>query len=144
MIRLTFRSVALAAGLTLAGFAGSAQAEATADQPRPEGNAALGKRLYGQCQACHTINEGGPHRVGPNLWGVIGRTAGTAEGYNGYSAAMKKKGEEGLVWNEDTLTEYLANPRGVVPGTNMSFVGLRNPMHVASMIAYLKENGPAE
>ena len=102
-----------------------------------EGDAAAGKRVFNQCMACHTINEGGPNRVGPNLHGVIGRKAATKEGFK-YSSAMQKKGEENWVWSEENLHPYLRNPREVVPGTQMAFPGLRNDTQLNDVIAYIK------
>ena len=102
-----------------------------------DGNAEAGKRVFNQCMACHTINEGGPNRVGPNLHGVIGRKAATKEGFK-YSAAMQKKGEENWVWSEENLHPYLRNPREVVPGTQMAFPGLRNDTQLNDVIAYIK------
>ena len=119
----------LAAALAFAPFAG-----ARGQSGDPE----AGKRVFNQCSACHTINEGGPNRVGPNLHGVIGRKAAAKEGFR-YSSAMQKKGEEGLVWSEDVLRPNLRNPREVVPGTNMAFPGLRQDQQITDVIAYLKQ-----
>lgn len=105
-----------------------------------EGDAAAGQRVFNQCSACHTINQGGPNRVGPNLHGVIGRKAGSVEGFR-YSGPMKQKGEEGLVWTEESLHPYLRNPREVVPGTIMAYPGLRNEKQLNDLIAYLKQQG---
>ena len=66
------------------------------------------------------------NRVGPYLEGVIGRTAGSVEGFK-YSDAMKAKGEEGLVWNDETLAAYLADPKGYIPKNKMAFPGLKKP-----------------
>lgn len=101
------------------------------------GDAEAGKRVFNQCMACHTINEGGPNRVGPNLHGVIGRKAAIKEGFK-YSPAMMKKGEENWVWSEENLNPYLRNPREVVPGTQMAFPGLRNDTQLNDVIAYIK------
>ena len=73
-----------------------------------------------KCAACHTFDKGEPNRVGPNLWGVVGRPKASEAGFN-YSAAMKaQKGN----WTLDELDDYLANPKAMVPGTNMSFAGI--------------------
>ena len=102
------------------------------------GDPAAGQRVFNQCSACHTINEGGPNRVGPNLHGVVGRKAASKDGFR-YSAAMQKKGEEGFMWTEENLRPYLRNPREVVAGTNMAYPGLRNEQQLNDLMAYLKQ-----
>jgi cytochrome c len=119
----------LAAALTFAPFAGGRA---------QDGDPEAGKRVFNQCSACHTINQGGPNRVGPNLHGVIGRKAAAVEGFR-YSGPMKQKGEEGLVWTEEALRPYLKNPREVVAGTIMAFPGLRQDQQITDVIAYLKQ-----
>lgn len=99
---------------------------------------AAGEKVFRQCRACHAVGDGAKHKVGPSLNEVFGRTAGTAEGYK-YSDAMIAKGEEGLVWNEEVLTVYLAAPRDYVPGTKMAFAGLRKDQQIADVIAYLAQ-----
>ena len=121
------RFVALGALLVIAPVAG-ARAQ----------DAAAGQRVFNQCSACHTINQGGANRVGPNLHGVIGRKAASVEGFR-YSGPMKQKAEEGLVWTEETLQPYLRNPREVVPGTIMAYPGLRNEQQFKDLMAYLKQ-----
>jgi len=133
-----------ATGLALLMASGLAAGPALAQDDHPAGDPVKGKTLFNRCIACHTLPEGGPNRVGPNLWGVIGRQAGSKEGFN-YSPAMKQKGEEGLVWTEETLSEYLTNPRTYIPGNRMVFVGFANPQDRLDIIAYLKqETTPAE
>ncbi len=105
-------------------------------------DAAAGQRVFNQCSACHTINQGGANRVGPNLHGVIGRKAASVEGFR-YSAAMRQKGEEGWTWTEENLRPYLRNPREVVAGTNMAYPGLRNEQQLNDLVAYLKQQGGA-
>lgn len=102
------------------------------------GDPAAGQRVFNQCSACHTINQGGPNRVGPNLHGVIGRKAGSVEGFR-YSANMKQLGEGGLVWNEETLRPYLTNPKAVAPQGIMAFPGIRNEQQLNDVIAYVKQ-----
>ena len=99
------------------------------------GDAAAGEKVFNQCKACHDV-EKGVNKVGPTLKGVIGRKAASVADYK-YSAAMTKKGEEGVVWDEATLTAYLPNPKAYVPGTKMGFGGLKKPDDVANVIAYL-------
>ena len=100
-------------------------------------DAAAGEKLFAKCRACHSVGEGAKNKVGPVLNGVVGRTAGGLEGYK-YSPAMTKAGEGGLVWGEDTLKQYLANPKGFVKGTKMTFAGLKKDDELANMVAYLQ------
>ena len=116
-------------------FAALASAVLFAVPAHAEGDAAAGQKVFNQCKACHDI-EKGVNKVGPTLKGVVGRKAASVPDYK-YSAAMIKKGEEGVVWDEATLTAYLPNPKAYVPGTKMAFGGLKKPDDVANVIAYL-------
>ncbi|MEK0081847.1 c-type cytochrome [Benzoatithermus flavus] len=102
-----------------------------------DGNAANGEKVFKRCQACHVANAD-QNRVGPSLHGLFGRKAGTKEGFN-YSEAMKKKGEEGLTWDEETLAKYLEDPKAYIPGNKMAFPGLKKEDEREDVIAYLKE-----
>jgi cytochrome c len=93
-----------------------------------------GQATAKQCQACHTFEKGGPNRVGPNLWGVVNRPKASEAGFN-FSGPMKAKGGN---WSFDELNKFLANPRGYVPGTNMSFAGLSRDTQRADVIDYLR------
>jgi cytochrome c len=99
-----------------------------------------GASLFGRCAACHIIKEGGRHGLGPNLHGVVGRKAAAGEGYR-YSPALAASG---LVWDEPTLDRFLENPFKTVPGTKMTFAGLKRPEQRKAMIDYLRSNGKAE
>ncbi|MGB3877298.1 c-type cytochrome [Shinella zoogloeoides] len=100
-------------------------------------DAELGQKVFNKCKACHVADQE-TNRVGPSLKGVIGRTAGTYAGYS-YSPAMKEAGEGGLVWNDESLTNYLRKPKDVVPKTKMAFAGLKTDEDIANVIAYLKQ-----
>lgn len=95
-----------------------------------------GATVFKKCMACHSA-DGTTNKIGPHLGDLIGRTAGTVDGFN-YSKAMKDAGTGGLVWNEDTLSKYLVEPRAMVPGTKMAFAGLKKPEDIQNVIAYLK------
>ena len=101
------------------------------------GDAVKGAKIFKKCQACHTVEEGGPDRVGPNLHNVMDRGIATKAGYN-YSPAMKKKAEGGAKWDEETLFQYLEKPQAFVPGTNMSFPGLKKEQDRKDLLAYLE------
>jgi len=108
--------------------------------PAAGADAEAGRRVFNQCRACHSIEAGGRNGVGPNLHGVLDRKAGSVEGFR-YSAALRRKAEEGLVWTEDQLRAYLADPKGTVPGGSMTYVGLRNEAMLGDLLAYLREAG---
>jgi cytochrome c len=97
-----------------------------------------GETAYRKCQACHTIDEGGANRVGPNLWDIVNRPIAGHEGF-AYSGAMREFSEGGtVVWDYDHLDHFLTSPRGLVRGTAMSFAGIRNPAERADLIAYMR------
>ena len=97
------------------------------------GDAGHGKTVFNRCAICHTTAKDGPNGIGPNLFGVVGRKAGTVANFN-YSDAMKKSG---IVWSDDKLAAYAQHPQTVVPGNRMAFAGLTNPQDAADVTAYL-------
>ena len=87
-----------------------------------------------KCAACHTFEKGGPNRVGPNLFGILNAPKGEGRGFN-FSAALKAKGG---TWTYDDLSKFIANPKGFVPGTAMSFAGIQKDSERADVVAYLR------
>lgn len=96
-----------------------------------------GEKVFRKCAACHSVGEGAQSRVGPELNDLFGRKAGTIDEFK-YSAAMVAAGDNGIVWDEQSLTQFLVKPRDYVKGTKMAFAGLRKSADVANVIEYLK------
>lgn len=101
---------------------------------------ARGEKVFRKCAACHQIGPDAANRVGPALSGTVGTKAASVEGYE-YSSALSRAAEQGLVWTEEKLHDFLEAPREVVEGTKMSFAGLADEAERAALIAYLKANG---
>lgn len=97
-----------------------------------KGDPVAGEKLFNQCKVCHVL-EKDANRVGPSLFGVVGRKAGTVPGYK-YSPANLASG---AVWSEPTLSQYLDAPMTFMPGTKMMFAGLKKPQDRADIIAFL-------
>ena len=127
----------------------AAPAEPTADQakaliaalPAPYNTADLdnGKHKFAQCRSCHTTAQGGPNMTGPNLWGVFGRKAGSLDGF-AYSDGVKAAG---FTWDVSHLDTWITDPRGTIPGTKMTFFGIKDPKDRVDVIAYLKSETSA-
>ncbi len=96
-----------------------------------------GKKVAKKCVACHSFDEGGKNKVGPPLWGILNRAAGAGEGFR-YSEAMKSFSENGGVWDYAALDGFLADPKGNLSGTKMSFAGLKKEKDRAAILAYLR------
>ncbi|MGB5352057.1 MAG: hypothetical protein WBM54_02375 [Woeseia sp.] len=103
------------------------------DAPYAAASDDLGQRLLMQCRACHTLEQGAGHRLGPNLFGLFGRRVGKAQGF-GYTAALK---EADFVWTPRALDAWLAQPQQFLPGNAMAYGGLRYPEDRAALIASL-------
>jgi cytochrome c len=103
--------------------AGAAQAQ---------GDPAQGEKVFAKCQACHAVEEA-ENKIGPHLVDLFGREAGSLEDYR-YSSALK---DSGIVWEDETIAEYVKAPRDLVPGTKMVFAGLKDDEEIADLLAYL-------
>ena len=98
-----------------------------------KGNPVAGKAVFTVCKTCHVVTPG-QNRIGPSLYGVVGRTSGSVPGFS-YSAANKNSH---IVWTEPVLYQYLISPQAYVPGTKMTYPGLKDAQKRADVIAYLK------
>ena len=98
------------------------------------GDAKAGANVFKRCAVCHTDDKGGGDGLGPNLFGVVGRKSATRPGF-AYSAALQKSG---IVWNEATLTKWVAGPARLVPGTKMMFAGITSKKQQADVVEYLE------
>ena len=99
-------------------------------------NADDGAKIFKKCAACHSITQGGGNKIGPALWGVLGRKAGSISDYK-YSKAMVAYGKP---WSFEEMNGFLTKPKDWVKGTKMSFVGLKNAKDRAAVILYMNEN----
>jgi len=102
----------------------------------PAGNTANGEKLFkARCTQCHTVAKGAPNKQGPNLYGLFGRETGSVTGYD-YTTANKNAH---VIWEEETLFEYLENPKKFIPKTKMAFPGFKSEQDRSDVISYLKE-----
>ncbi|UWQ05867.1 c-type cytochrome [Aliiroseovarius crassostreae] len=98
-----------------------------------------GAKVFKKCKACHKVGEKAKNSTGPILNGIWGRAAATVDGFK-YSKAMEAAGSEGLVWNEETLSGYLASPKSYLKGNKMSFAGLKKDADISAVLEFLKSN----
>ena len=113
---------------------GLAVALTLAAGPALSADATKGKKVFNKCKACHSLKKG-KKKVGPSLYGVFGRKAGTLKGFK-FSKAMKKSG---VTWDEKTIDQYLTKPKAFIKGNRMAFRGLKKQSQRDDVIAYLKE-----
>ena len=100
------------------------------------GNVEHGKKIFSACKSCHSIKKGGGNKIGPALWGVLGRQIGSINDYK-YSKAFAEFGGE---WNLENMNSFLIKPKDYIKGTKMSYAGLKKEKDRASVILYLNEN----
>lgn len=127
-------AAATPATATPAAPAAAASGVAALPAPYNTGDIENGKTVFARCRSCHTLAQGAPHGVGPNLYGVFGRKIGSAPGYT-YSEAVKNSS---IVLDAKHLDDWIANPRDYLPGTKMTFAGISNAKDRLDLIAYLK------
>jgi cytochrome c len=134
--------------LLLAACGSNSGSEQAADSSGPSTDASIGidmlvananlkrgQNLFLQCRACHSLEEGGLNKVGPNLYGMFGSKAAFATGF-AYSDALTNSD---VVWTPDTVDQWLARPSQFLPGNRMVFVGIRDPQDRANIIAFLRQ-----
>ena len=131
---------AIIATAALLAVAAPAAADSGLDARLAAANLKRGQLLYMVCKACHDVEAGLPHKVGPNLHGMFGRKAGTAEGFR-YTDALVKSG---IVWTPETMDTWLKQPGALVPGNGMAFAGIANDADRASLVAWLMANSGAQ
>jgi cytochrome c len=129
------RARPLAALALLAATLASTLAMTLAATPALAQNADDGKAVFNKCRACHQVGPGARNLVGPSLNGLIGRKAGTVEGFN-YSEANKSSG---IVWDEATFREYIKNPKAKIPNTKMVFPGITDEKDINDLLAFLEQ-----
>ena len=122
--------------LAVAGVAGEASLRERLAAASPE----RGQKVFRVCSACHSIDEGAAHTIGPNLWGVVGRPVAAAEGFGRYTPAMLSFGG---IWSAERLDRYLRQPMVEIEGTAMVFPGIASDVDRADLIVWLDRNSPA-
>lgn len=112
--------------LLMAGSSGAVAADAQA-----------GKAVFRKCSSCHNIKNTG-NRMGPHLMGIVGRQVGSVPDFRFYSDAMLEAREEGKVWSEELLADFISSPKSTIPGNSMRFFGLWSDEDIVNLIAYFK------
>ena len=134
--------IAIAGVETASASVASAPAPAAMQPIEPflaKANTENGQKVANQCKACHTLEKGGPSRIGPNLYGIVGEKVAAGHGGFQFSDALKKLGGE---WSFDELNKWLASPQKLAPGTKMTFAGIADEQQRADIIAFL--NGQSD
>ncbi|MDG2243010.1 MAG: cytochrome c family protein [Rhodospirillaceae bacterium] len=126
---MRFLTLAIAAFVLAAGGSLPASAQEMTEEQLMK----RGKRVFVLCRSCHTLDEGGRNKVGPNLHGMFGNSAGVKEGFR-YSDVVK---DSGIVWSAETLEEWLVKPKDFLPGNKMAFAGVRKESDRKALITYL-------
>jgi cytochrome c len=121
-----FMQIRMFAAAAILAFAATSTAQAA-------GDAKNGQQVFARCAICHSNAKGAPARIGPNLWAVSGRKAGTQPDFS-YSAALKNSG---ITWTDANLDKWAAGPAAMVPGNRMSFAGISSAKDRADLVAYL-------
>jgi len=106
----------------------------------PTADVKAGEAVFAKCKSCHTDDSGGANGTGPNLWGVVGRKPGGHAGF-AYSPAMTDFGAKQPIWDYEHISEFIKAPQKHLPGTKMTFVGLKKPEDRINVIAYLHTQG---
>jgi cytochrome c len=127
------------AGVETEGEGGAAEAAQPIEFYLAKADVAKGQQTFNKCAACHTVDQGAPNGVGPNLYGVLGEEIGKGRGF-AFSPALSGKGGN---WSWTSLNEWLTSPKAFAPGTKMTFAGISNPQDRADVIAFLNSKGPS-
>jgi cytochrome c len=129
-------------GYPIAGVEQDAGSGAAVEQPIAHflqtADAARGEAVFRKCTACHTIAQGGPNGLGPNLFGVMGESVATGHGGYAFSDPLKNHGG---TWDWETMSSWLTSPRAFAQGTRMTFAGLSDPQDRADIMVFLNQNG---
>lgn len=131
-LRNIFLFITLMATITTISIMGATPS--LAQDAAADPNVKRGKMMFLRCRACHSVEQGGAHKVGPNLFGVIGSKIATKEGFK-YSDTMESAD---IVWTEETIEEFIAKPTDYLPRTKMAFVGLPKERDRKALVAYLQ------